>query len=177
RQEATQFTSGPASDRFQRWGELLHEFGVPTPNFASMTETGGREAFRQSMIQILRGQQAALHMDSTDAARQTAGMDVPGSVTTPEGLKLTLGAIEGNYDAQLAMGKVWAQQKQSGGPASWGSFQTEFPRKVPPSIFQAQYNPEQIAAEQKGWSAAQKADWQRRYNLAKAQGWLPADAQ
>ncbi len=50
----------------------------------------------------------------------------------------------------------------------------EFPAKVPLSIFQAQFmSAPEIAAMQKDWSAAKKADWQRRYDLAKKQGWLP----
>lgn len=174
RNEADDFTTGPQSDQFKKWGEFLSEFGLPTPDFANMPQTAAREAFAKSLTQILAGQQAALHMDQTDSARQTAAAAVPSEVMTPAGLKTVFGIIEGNTDAQLAMGKAWAAQKAKGGPASWGQFQMEFPSRVPPSIFQAQYmTPDQITEMQKGWSPAQKSHWEAVRDAAKKNGWLP----
>lgn len=178
RNEADDFTTGPQSDQFKKWGEFLSEFGLAPVDFAGIQtdkgSTAAREAFAKSLTQILAGQQAALHMDQTDSARQTAAAAVPSEVMTPAGLKTVFGIIEGNTDAQLAMGKAWAAQKAKGGPASWGQFQMEFPSRVPPSIFQAQYmTPDQITEMQKGWSPAQKSHWEAVRDAAKKNGWLP----
>ena len=73
------------------------------------------------------------------------------------------------------MGKAWQLQKaKPGGIATWGQFQSEFPNKVPPSIFQAQYmTPKEKADLMHGWSDARKAQWQRTYDNAAKLGWIP----
>ena len=174
RQEADKFDAGPQSDAYKKWGEFLAEYHIPAPDFASMDQTAAREAFAKTATMVLGAQQQALHMDQTDASRQTAAAAVPGAMTSAGGRQQVLGILEGNADMMDAAGNAWAAQKARGGPASWGQFQMEFPNRVPPSIFQAQYmTPAQIADMQKGWSAAKVKDWRARYDKAKELGWLP----
>jgi hypothetical protein len=179
RKSGDDFDAGPHSKFWQNFGEIASQYHVKVPDVpvlknGQIDQVQAREVFEKTVSMVLSQQAAALHLDDTNEARQMALASVPTSSTTPQGRRKILGLLEGNADALDAMGKAWLQQKAKGGEGTWGQFQIEFPNRVPPTIFQAQYmTPSEKADLMKGWSAQKKTHWQATYNKAKELGWLP----
>lgn len=173
RTAAGQFQTGPNSTFWQKAGELASEYGIKGFD-PGTTATSASEAFTKILPTLVRQQAQMLGMNETDTGRQLAATAIPSKDLTEEGINKILGILEGNVDAISAQGQVWAQQKVQHGEGTYGSFRMEFPKKVPPTIFQSQYmSPQEIQDLQKNWSNTQKQDWESRRELAKKQGWLP----
>lgn len=173
RSSVDQFDTGPNSDFWRNIGELANEYHIPfDPN--SVSKTSASEVFNKIVPALLHQQATQLGMNDTDTGRQLALATIPTNGLTKEGIKKVLSVVEGNTDAINAQGSVWQQEKKANGPAAFGDFRVDFNRKVPPSVFQSQYmTPAEVKDMQKGWSTAKVADWNKRRDIAKAQGWLP----
>lgn len=173
-----QFSTGPQSDFWRQTGELAREYGININSKDINDPVKASETFRKIMPTLLRAQAARLGMSETDTSRLIAQTSLPEGNLTKEGIHRIIGMSQGLADSQMAQGKVWQQEKSKNGPESFGNFRLDWARKMPPSVFMAQYmTPAEVKDMQKGWSNQQKADWQRRYNIAKSQGWLSGDAQ
>lgn len=173
---ADQFSSGPNSDFWRQAGELASEYGIKFNQDDTTNSVKASETFRKIMPSLLRAQAARLGMSETDTSRLIAQTSLPDGTLTQEGIHRIIGMSQGLADAQMAQAKVWQQEKAQNGPEAFGNFRLDWSRKMPPSVFMAQYmKPEEIIEMQKGWSPTQKTDWQKRYNIAKSQGWLPGD--
>lgn len=173
RNSVDQFDTGPHSDFWRNIGELANEYHIPF-NPDSVSKTSASEVFNKIVPALLHQQATQLGMNDTDTGRQLALATIPTNGLTKEGIRKVLSVVEGNTDAINAQGSVWKQEKAANGPAAFGDFRVDFNRKVPPSVFQSQYmTPAELKDMQKGWSTAKVVDWNKRRDIAKAQGWLP----
>lgn len=173
RTSSDQFQTGPNADFWKKTGELLSEYGVKGFDPGN-TATSASEAFTKIIPTLLRQQASLLNMNDTDTGRQIAAAAIPSKDLTPEGIKKVLGILEGNVDAIAAQGEVWANEKKINGEGNYGNFRMEFPKKIPPTIFQSQYmTPKEVQDLQKNWSPAQKSHWNATRQKVLEQGWLP----
>ena len=169
--ELADFNSGPGADQFKTFKAALLRLRVPgiDPNGVASAEE-----FNKNAEKLLQWQFGMIGGTGTDAKFNSAMHSNPNMGLSNLGAKGLIGFAKGNADAIALENNIWQKYQQSGGAQSFGQFQNSFNKKYDPRVFAMQYLSNADRAKvYGGMTATEKAEFNKKYDYAVHNGWVP----
>lgn len=168
------FSPGPQADLAKVAGQLAQEYHLPFSD-ALAKGTASQEEYAKLATQLAQQQFASLGGTGTDAKLASAVHTSPSEFLSKEGNKGIISILKGNEDALGVKAQMWQKWSQTHPAETYDTFTNAFNQRFDPRVFQSVYqSPQEIAAQVKAMTPAERAAFQKNYNYSVQAGWIPA---